>query len=329
MADQQILVTGTSATPLTYTVPNAIEAALLCVNATIDGTAASGAFYATVEIVSDGGVVVARCPCFTSVAVGGTAEISWFRLRDTTATTPTPTTPYATVVFGSGGLQLYWKLDDAPASGTTKDSYGINDGTVYGTVTQGQPKLADVFSAQYVAGMSGKKVAAPMSQASQLMTCLVWLKTTGNTATQTVAWADTNAPNGRWFTIQLDKTGPVFVTIYTTAAFGVGFNGSIAVNDGLKHCVAFTYGATNPGNGTGAVGSIYIDGVLDSATALAMGGNGLAFTNQAIVIGAKWRNAFDDPAGVDQFVGNLDEFAVFNTTLTAAQIQAINIAGRV
>jgi hypothetical protein len=327
--DQQILVAGTSAVPLSYTVPNSIEAALLCVNATIDGTAAPSSFLATVEIVSDGGVVVARCPCFTTVPAGGQAEISWFRLRDTNIDTTPSNTPYEELILTTGGLVLYWKLDDPAASTTTADKLGVNPGNVYDSIAFAQPALADGTSALYGLGMTGTKTDVVVDQSTQLMSMVVWVKTTAVAAQNTIAWADTSSPNGRWFTVVMAPGGNIFVTIYNTAAGAVGFNGAIPVNDGNKHCVAFTYGATTPSTGVGAVGSVYIDGVLDTATPLAMGGNGLAFANHSVVLGAKWRNAFDGTSGINKFVGTLDEFALFNSTLTAAEVAAINTAGRV
>lgn len=326
--DQQILVAGQSAVPLSYTVPNAIEAALLCVNATINGTAAPSSFLATVEIVSDGGVIVARCPCFTTIAAGGSAEVSWFRLRDSNIDSTPSNTPYETLILSTGGLTLYWKLDDAPGSTTTADRLGVNTGNVYDTITFGQPALADGTSATYGAGMTGLKTLAVLDQSPQVMTCIVWVKTTAVAAQNTIAWADTSAPGGRWFTIVMSAVGTIFVTVYNNSSVGVGFNGAVPVNDGNKHCVAFTYTATTPTTGAGAVGSVYIDGVLDTATPLAMGGVGLSKNNGSVVLGAKWRNAFDDPSGINKFAGNLDEFGIWNTALTAAQIASINTAGR-
>lgn len=329
MADQQILVTGTSPTPLSYTVPNAIEAALLCVNATVDGTAAPSAFYATVEIVSDGGVVVARCPCFTTIAAGGSAEVSWFRMRETqTAITPVAT-PYAELIFGVGGLQLYYKLDDAAGSTTIKDSFGGNDGTVYDTVSLGQPPLADVTAGLFGAGMAGRKTTALYDQSTQLMSVVVWVETTAVAALNTVAWADTSSAGGRLFQMTMTAAGHISVSVFNNGGVGVNFGGAVAVNNGLKHMLAFTYGATNPVTGAGAVGSIYVDGALDTSTPLAMGGVGLSKNNQGVLLGAEWRNALDGNSGFNKLAGTLDEFALFNSTLTASQMAAINVAGRI
>jgi hypothetical protein len=64
--------------PQTYLVPNATEIIPRVINATFDGSGAAVAFVPTLEIVSDGGVVVARIPCGASVPAGGSAEVSFF-----------------------------------------------------------------------------------------------------------------------------------------------------------------------------------------------------------------------------------------------------------
>jgi hypothetical protein len=63
--------------PQSYGVPNATEIIPLAINATFDGTGAAGSFVPTVEIISDGGVVIARVPCQTTVAAGGSAECTF------------------------------------------------------------------------------------------------------------------------------------------------------------------------------------------------------------------------------------------------------------
>jgi hypothetical protein len=327
--DQQILVAGTAAVPVTYTVPNTVEAALLCVNATIDGSGAPSNFLATVEIVSDGGVVVARCPCFTTIPAGGSAEVSWFRLRDSTIDSTPSNTPYEVLVTSIGGLILYWKLDDAPGSTVTVDKLGHNNGTIYGSVTLGAPALADGTSATYGAGMSGFKGGIVLDLTPQLMSFVLWIKTTSVAGANAVLWADTNAPAGRFFLINMSAAGIIFVTVYNNGGTAATCNATVPVNDGAKHCVGFTYATPTPTTGAGATGNIYIDGALDTSTALAMFGVGLSKDAQSFVLGAEWRNAFDDPDGINKFAGTLDEFALWNTTLTAGHMAAINTAGRV
>lgn len=329
MADQQILVAGTSAVPLTYTVPNAIEAALLCVNATIDGSGAAAQFLATVEIISDGGVVVARCPCFTTIAAGGSAEISWFRLRTDDHADAATKTAYQILLESFGGLSLYWKLDDPSGSLTIADELGANDGTVYDTVTFAQPKLADVTSAVFGAGMAGGKTELFGIQGNLVMSVVCWIKTTAVAPINAIAWSDTVSADGRWFLLFTTNTGVVQFSFFGDDATGHNVVGTVPVNDGLKHSVICTYDATVPATGAGAVGSIYIDGVLDVATPIAMGGFPLQDRNGALVIGAEWRNFLDGNSGINRFAGTLDEFAIFTSTLTATQVGQIDVAGRV
>jgi hypothetical protein len=78
MADVPILVAGTASAPLSYRVPNAQELILKAVNADVDGTAASGDYVMAVELLSDAGIVIARCPTSTTIVAGASAEVSWF-----------------------------------------------------------------------------------------------------------------------------------------------------------------------------------------------------------------------------------------------------------
>ena len=315
--------------PMDYDVPPAQEIVPKCVTASLDGSASVSAYLPMLELLSPAGQVVFRSPTSTLVAAGGSADVSWFQLSNAQGASSSPVTPYEELIFSTPGLQLYWKLDEAAGAGTIADSAGGNNGTVYGLVNQGTAPLADVLSATFVGGMAGRKTDTPVDQSTQLMTALVWIKTIAAAGTTYIAFADTTSAGGRWFDIGITAAGHIFADVFSTAAAGHTFGGGVKVNDGVKHCIAITYNATNPGNGTGAVGSVVVDGVLDTATPIAMGGFGLALNNHAVVIGAKWQNAFDDPAGTNQFPGTLDEFALFNTPLTIAQLAAINTAGRV
>jgi len=310
-------------------VQSSAEIIPLAVTASLDGSSAASAYLATLELVSDAGLVMARCPCQTSIAAGVSADVSWFPLGKTAALATGPLTAYETLILSTGGIVLYWKLDDPIGSTTVVDSKGGHSGDVFGTVSFGQPKLADVTSALFAGGMVGKKVEITGIVGTQIMSVIVWVKTTSVAAQNTIAWADTSAPSGRWFQMYTDNTGKVNVNVFGTDGSGHGAISTASVNDGPKHMVGFVYSATVPATGAGAQIDIYIDGALDSSTPLAMGGFGLANTNRSLVIGARWRNAFDDPNGTAQFAGTLDEFALFTSSLNAAQMANINTAGRV
>ena len=84
--DQQIVVTGQSAAPLDYTVPNAAEILLLVVQATFDGTGATTAFLPAVEVYSDGGVLVGRAVTGQTVAAAGSASVTFADMANAGAT---------------------------------------------------------------------------------------------------------------------------------------------------------------------------------------------------------------------------------------------------
>ena len=77
-SDVQIRAPGTQAAPLDYTLSDAAQIVPKAVRATYDGTGAGSAFLPMLIITGPSGIEVARCPTSTSVAAGGTAEVSWF-----------------------------------------------------------------------------------------------------------------------------------------------------------------------------------------------------------------------------------------------------------
>lgn len=77
MADQ-IFADGPIDAPAKYVVPGSSEIVPLAVQALLDGTNASGDFLPTLIFRSQAGHVIARVPVSTTVAAGGSAEVSWF-----------------------------------------------------------------------------------------------------------------------------------------------------------------------------------------------------------------------------------------------------------
>lgn len=76
--DQQILVTGTAATPASHTIPGNGQIQPKAIFATYDGTSAVGTYKPALKIISDGGELVGIYPTDTSIAAGGSANVSWF-----------------------------------------------------------------------------------------------------------------------------------------------------------------------------------------------------------------------------------------------------------
>lgn len=77
-ADAVIVRAGPVAVPLDYTVPTGTEIVPRVVSASFDGSAATGPFVPTLDVISPQGNVVARCPLCSTIAAGGSAFVSWF-----------------------------------------------------------------------------------------------------------------------------------------------------------------------------------------------------------------------------------------------------------
>ena len=77
MAADVTISGGVGPAPQLYEVPNAQEIIPKSVRATFNGTLAGSAFFPTVRIVSDGGVIVAEVATDTSVAAGASASVTF------------------------------------------------------------------------------------------------------------------------------------------------------------------------------------------------------------------------------------------------------------
>lgn len=107
--------------PQSYTVPNATEIVPKAVNATFDGSATAGSYVPTLEMVSDGGVVIARIPCATTVAAGGSAEVSWFpSAKPCPEGSPCPAWPGGDVC---GGIANFGSFATGTGGGATTDLF--------------------------------------------------------------------------------------------------------------------------------------------------------------------------------------------------------------
>lgn len=113
MADSQILVAGSSAAPLSYTVPNAQEMTTLAISAEFDGSGAAAAFLPMIEILSDAGIVIARSPTAEQVAAGASADVSWFPRLSRQA---------------AAGAALAWGLGYNPATFPFNDAISVPSG---------------------------------------------------------------------------------------------------------------------------------------------------------------------------------------------------------
>jgi hypothetical protein len=105
--DIQRLVTGSAPAPAQFTIPGNGQMQPKTIFASYDGTGAGSPFIPALKITSDGGKLVGVYAATTTVAAGGSADVSWFPWRRITAGTPAPSpNPLGT-------LWAWWDFSDA------------------------------------------------------------------------------------------------------------------------------------------------------------------------------------------------------------------------
>ena len=213
-------------------------------------------------------------------------------------------------MLGTTGLVSYWRLGDHSGS-TAIDSKGANAGTYAGGFTLGVAGalLGDADTASSFDGSSGR-VALPNTASLNLtgdLTLEAWVKPSvvDNNARAVVAKAGTAASaanrqfrlgltNGQWRGTLWDTSGGTYNAIAATApAAGT-----------WQHVVLTVSGSSL---------TIYVNGV-QSGTATFSGTRNAASSGSAIARLSDGSREF--------FAGTVDEVAIYNVGLTAAQVQA-------
>lgn len=96
---------GPVAVPLSYVVPQQGELLPLTVRATLDGTSAATAFYASVQVIAPSGRIMGNY-ISTAIAAGASADVTWFRMRNLPCPPPAPSpNPLGT-------LWAWWDFSD-------------------------------------------------------------------------------------------------------------------------------------------------------------------------------------------------------------------------
>lgn len=121
--DSALLVAGAGPAPLDYEVPNAQEIIVLSARAIVDGSGAGSAFLPVVEFISDGDIILTQAITDSTVAAGGSAQVSWFpRVGAAAAAAFTPqscaafsATPIGNVLAGQTAI-TWTNIQTAPGS---------------------------------------------------------------------------------------------------------------------------------------------------------------------------------------------------------------------
>ena len=252
-----------------------------------------------------------------------------YRIRESDPFGNTTTSPSVSVVAGSssslGAYALgvmndnpaaYWRLGDT--SGSTQDWTGYGDSSVGSGVVRGVPGalFGDTNKAAQFTGASTSRIYGTRSTGAMNHFSLeAWIKTTSTTGGRIVGFGDsstgTSTNDDRHLYLGTDGrlnfgVYPAITRVITTPD---------PVNDGQWHHVVATLGATGM--------RLFVDGDLLAERADVV---------SAGVYSGYWRIGGDamstwPGAGADDFVGDIDDVAIYGRALTPAEVAAHHTTG--
>ena len=229
---------------------------------------------------------------------------------------PAPVVPadaYGATVYADSPAS-YWRLDEAtPPVAADASNNGVT-GTWFGAPALGQAGALPTGTAATLNGAGDQVASADPVPSPSVYSTELWFNTTTTQGGKLIGFGDQqNGDSG-----QYDKH--VYMTNDGTLTFGV-WNGQpdtitspLAYNDGAWHHMVATQGPAGM--------SLYVDDKL-------VGTNPVT-TNQGY--GGFWRvggdnlNSWPNQPASSYFAGSVDDVAVYNTVLSAAQVDAHFVA---
>ena len=218
-------------------------------------------------------------------------------------------TPYVTNVRNAGA-SIYWRLGE---SGTTAFDWASGADTSVGTgVSRGATGAVAGNSASTFNGTAaGTMIAPAASFGPQAFTVQAWVKTTSTTGGQVIDFGSAQSGGSVFHdrSLYLSSTGQAYFLVnngsYQTIHSAAG------LNNGLWHQLTGTLDSTGM--------RLYVDGAQVASSTV----------RSAWYQYGWWRVGGDNisgyPAGINKtnFVGSLDEIAIYPKALTSAQVSTI------
>jgi hypothetical protein len=234
---------------------------------------------------------------------------------------PTPSGPYSQIVSNDAPV-AWWRLDDAPGSGTAADVFGVNNGAVssYANDVVLGVEGALLGDSDTAAQFTGYNAYSGSVRSGNGKIDVTYSTALNNPTFSAECWALpnrgygltrsplANVYSGAFQGYAFYAVGNIWeVQVGTGASMGfIALTGPPVVENQWVHLVC-TY--------DGAVASFYVNGSLVSSAALAYVPNSL----YPMSIGA---GANDTTAGNYFFPGRIDEVAIYTNALSATQVQS-------
>jgi hypothetical protein len=223
--------------------------------------------------------------------------------------------PAAPCATPPAGLVSWW-----PGEGTANDIAGMNSGTLVNGVAFAPGKVGQAFSFDGTSSYI-RVPDNPSLHFTNAMTIEAWIYPTSLGAYQNIVskwdWPGVNAQKG--YTTTVLPGGQVNMGICSDGSCAQGSGGSLCSVSGTSSLPVnqWTHFA---GTYDGSYLSVYVNGVFENREAYA---SGIFPGTNDLVIGA----VVGGSTPVSPFGGLIDEPAVYNRALSAAEIQAIYNAG--
>ena len=316
--DQQVLVTGTASAPTHFTIPGNGQIQPKAIFAHYDGSAAASPFLPALKIISDGGELVGIYPTPTSVAAGGSAEVSWFprvAFCDCTGVTAN----YGDAVLALGPW-AYWKLSEPLGTNDIADSSGhgrsMNNNLASGVNTLGSTPLVSTLPTQtsdlitYIASNGAYPWQGDATQtfSSSSVSVEAWLRISALTGHDQVIAALGRIDTEQIWLARLTGAAQPEFGFLDAGLVGHGATFAVGLNDGATHHLILIYDGSSFHcyvDGT-LIGSVFDGGTMNTpATKLPYIG---------MVAGG---------SGPRMFNGNLGPVVVYDKALTATEVAVL------
>ncbi|MGD7707097.1 LamG-like jellyroll fold domain-containing protein [Microlunatus sp. Y2014] len=227
---------------------------------------------------------------------------------------PAPTDPLGARTYQLGP-ELYWRMDETSGNTAVDSSFaGQQDGEYRFLVDLGEESFLDPGSAARFPGNSlGTLSRQGQGSAPSRFTASIWFNTTTDEGGKIFGFEDRQTGNGDNYDRHLYMNDAGRLSFGTWVGSAAIATTNESYNDGEWHHVVGVIDET----GT----RLYVDGVLRATHA-----NSDTVANEGYWrLGGGNLNGWPNTGSNSYFEGRLDEFAVFNRGLTAAEIQQLYV----